>query len=59
MIFGIGVDVLESARIAQSLERFGARVVPAGGAAEAFELLERTPDVAAVLMDMMMPEIDG
>ena len=27
MIFGIGVDVLESARIAQTLERFGARFI--------------------------------
>ena len=27
MIFGIGVDVLESARIARTLERFGARFV--------------------------------
>ena len=27
MIFGIGVDVLESSRIAQTLERFGARFI--------------------------------
>jgi len=27
MIFGIGVDVLESARIARTLERFGARFI--------------------------------
>jgi len=27
VIFGIGVDVLESARIAQTLERFGARFI--------------------------------
>ena len=27
MIFGIGVDVLESARIAQTLERFGTRFI--------------------------------
>ena len=27
MIFGIGIDVLESARIARTLERFGARFI--------------------------------
>ena len=27
MIFGIGVDVLESSRIAQTLERFGTRFI--------------------------------
>ncbi len=41
------------------LERRGARVVAASSARDSFDALERNPDTAAVLMDMMMPEIDG
>jgi CheY-like chemotaxis protein len=35
------------------------RVVPAQGARECFELLASERDVDLVLMDVMMPEIDG
>ena len=41
------------------LERHGMRVLPAQGARECFELLEANRDVDVVLMDVMMPEIDG
>jgi signal transduction histidine kinase len=41
------------------LERFGVRVVPAQGARECYELLETERGVDLILMDVMMPEIDG
>ena len=41
------------------LERFGVCVVPAHGARECFQLLESERDVDLVLIDVMMPEIDG
>lgn len=31
----------------------------ASGIAEAYEQLKKTPDVGLILMDMMMPEVDG
>ncbi len=34
-------------------------VLTAGTGRQAIELLESTPDVAIVLMDIMMPEMDG
>jgi HAMP domain-containing protein/signal transduction histidine kinase/ActR/RegA family two-component response regulator len=45
--------------LASLLERYGARVLPASSAQDAFDVLEQNPDVAAVFMDMMMPEMDG
>jgi HAMP domain-containing protein/CheY-like chemotaxis protein/signal transduction histidine kinase len=41
------------------LERRGMNVVTAMTGREAIELLEATPKVAIVLMDIMMPEMDG
>src|SRR5262249_59225933 len=41
------------------LERHGVPVVPASSAREAYAALERHPDVDLILMDIMMPEIDG
>jgi CheY-like chemotaxis protein/two-component sensor histidine kinase len=52
-------DVRNLFAVTSLLERRGAHVIPAGSARESFEVLERTPDVSLVLMDMMMPEIDG
>jgi HAMP domain-containing protein/signal transduction histidine kinase/CheY-like chemotaxis protein len=52
-------DVRNLFAITSLLERRGAQVLPAQSATEGFEVLERNPDVALVLMDMMMPEIDG
>jgi signal transduction histidine kinase/HAMP domain-containing protein/ActR/RegA family two-component response regulator len=52
-------DVRNLFAITSLLERWGARVLPASGAKEAFALLEREEDTALVLMDMMMPELDG
>ena len=41
------------------LERRGMQVLTATTGSEAIELLESTPGVAIVLMDIMMPEMDG
>src|SRR5207247_2809113 len=41
------------------LERHKMRVVSASTGREAIGLLDQTPDVALVLMDIMMPEMDG
>jgi CheY-like chemotaxis protein/signal transduction histidine kinase/HAMP domain-containing protein len=41
------------------LERRGMRVLTATTGSEAIELVEFTPDLAIVLMDIMMPEMDG
>src|SRR6202008_4174222 len=40
-------------------ERRGMRVLPATTGSEAVALVESTPDLAIVLMDIMMPEMDG
>ncbi len=52
-------DVRNLFAVTSLLERHGATVLPAGSAKEAFEVLERAPDADLVLMDMMMPEVDG
>ncbi|MBV8538554.1 MAG: response regulator, partial [Alphaproteobacteria bacterium] len=41
------------------LERRGMHVVTAKTGREAIELIETTPDIKIVLMDIMMPEMDG
>jgi HAMP domain-containing protein/CheY-like chemotaxis protein/signal transduction histidine kinase len=41
------------------LERRGMRVLTATTGREAIEIVEKTPDLAIVLMDIMMPEMDG
>jgi len=41
------------------LERRGMEVVAATTGKEAISLLEANPDIAIVLMDIMMPEMDG
>jgi len=41
------------------LERRGMAVLTAGTGREAISILESTPDIAIVLMDIMMPEMDG
>jgi CheY-like chemotaxis protein/signal transduction histidine kinase/HAMP domain-containing protein len=41
------------------LERRGMRVLTATTGREAIELVESTPELAIVLMDIMMPEMDG
>jgi len=41
------------------LERAGMRVMTAGNGLEALNIVEATPDLAIILMDIMMPEMDG
>jgi len=41
------------------LERRGMRVLTSTTGSEAIELVESTPELAIVLMDIMMPEMDG
>ena len=48
-----------SSRLSSVLERRGMTVLTAGTGREAIAMLESTPDVAIVLMDIMMPEMDG
>jgi CheY-like chemotaxis protein len=41
------------------LERRGMRVLTATTGKEAIDMVEKTSDLALVLMDIMMPEMDG
>ena len=52
-------DVRNIFALSSVLERRGMSVLTAGTGREAIETLESTPDVAIVLMDIMMPEMDG
>jgi CheY-like chemotaxis protein len=52
-------DVRNLFAITSLLEAHGAEPLSASSAAEAIELLERKGDVDLVLMDIMMPGVDG
>ena len=52
-------DVRNLFAVTSLLERHRAVVVPASSAREALEALEREPGIELVLMDIMMPEMDG
>ena len=52
-------DVRNIFALSSVLERRDMSVLTAGTGKEAIQLLESTPDVAIVLMDVMMPEMDG
>jgi len=41
------------------LERYGMQVVTAENGKQALEALDKHPEVEAVLMDIMLPEMDG
>jgi CheY-like chemotaxis protein len=45
--------------LSSALERRNMNVLTATTGAEAIELIEQTPSLAIVLMDIMMPEMDG
>ncbi|HEY1262099.1 MAG TPA: response regulator, partial [Terriglobales bacterium] len=52
-------DVRNIFALSSVLERRGMTVLTAGTGREAINTLESMPDVAIVLMDIMMPEMDG
>jgi HAMP domain-containing protein/CheY-like chemotaxis protein/signal transduction histidine kinase len=52
-------DVRNIFALSSVLERRGMVVLTAGTGREAISMLESTPDIAIVLMDIMMPEMDG
>jgi len=52
-------DVRNIFALSSVLERRGMTVLTAGTGREAIATLESTPDAAIVLMDIMMPEMDG
>jgi CheY-like chemotaxis protein len=52
-------DVRNIFALSSVLERRGMRVLTATTGSEAIALAESTPDLALVLMDIMMPEMDG
>jgi CheY-like chemotaxis protein len=52
-------DVRNIFALSSVLERRGMTVLTAGTGREAIDTLESTPDLGIVLMDIMMPEMDG
>jgi CheY-like chemotaxis protein/signal transduction histidine kinase/HAMP domain-containing protein len=52
-------DVRNIFALSSVLERRGMTVLTAGTGREAITILESTPDITIVLMDIMMPEMDG
>ncbi len=52
-------DVRNIFALSSVLERRGMTVLSAGTGREAIQMIEDTPDLAIVLMDIMMPEMDG
>ena len=52
-------DVRNIFALSSALERRGMTVLSAGTGREAIHMIESTPDLAIVLMDIMMPEMDG
>jgi CheY-like chemotaxis protein/signal transduction histidine kinase/HAMP domain-containing protein len=52
-------DVRNIFALSSVLERRGMTVLSAGTGREAIQMIESTPDLAIVLMDIMMPEMDG
>ncbi len=52
-------DVRNIFALSSVIERRGMTAITAGTGREAIAKLESTPDIAIVLMDIMMPEMDG
>jgi HAMP domain-containing protein/CheY-like chemotaxis protein/signal transduction histidine kinase len=52
-------DVRNIFALSSLIERRGMNVITAGTGREAVAKLESTPDISIVLMDIMMPEMDG
>ncbi|WP_026903470.1 response regulator [Pedobacter glucosidilyticus] len=52
-------DVRNIFSLTKALEKYQMKVISATDGKDALEQLEQHPDIAIVLMDMMMPEMDG
>jgi CheY-like chemotaxis protein len=52
-------DVRNIFALSSVLERRGMKVMTASTGKEAIAIIESSPDVAVVLMDLMMPDMDG
>ncbi len=52
-------DVRNIFSLTRALEQHQMQVIPAVDGKEALEMLQKNPDIDIVLMDMMMPEMDG
>jgi CheY-like chemotaxis protein len=52
-------DVRNIFALSSVLERRGMNVLTANTGSEAIEMLQQTPNLSIVLMDIMMPEMDG
>jgi signal transduction histidine kinase/HAMP domain-containing protein/ActR/RegA family two-component response regulator len=52
-------DVRSVYAITSFLERYKVHLLPASNAQEAYARLEENPDVALIIMDIMMPGVDG
>ncbi|WP_129716861.1 response regulator [Pedobacter sp. SYP-B3415] len=52
-------DVRNIFSITKALEQHKMKVIPATDGKEALEILKKNPGINVVLMDMMMPEMDG
>ena len=52
-------DVRNIFALSGVLERRGMEVLTAGTGREAIDMIEKTPELAIVLMDIMMPKMDG
>jgi CheY-like chemotaxis protein len=52
-------DIRNIFALSSVLERRGMKVLTANTGNEAIQLLESTPELSIVLMDIMMPEMDG
>ncbi|MFC3196134.1 response regulator [Parapedobacter deserti] len=52
-------DIRNIFSLTKTLEKFGMKVVSATHGLEALEVLEKHPETNIVLMDMMMPHMDG
>jgi len=52
-------DIRNIYSLTSVLETYGITVLHAEGGAEGISILQQTPDIDAVLIDIMMPEMDG
>jgi CheY-like chemotaxis protein len=52
-------DVRNLFALTAALERYGMNLTTAESGKEALSLLEKNPDTDIILMDIMMPEMDG